>query len=118
MGHVEAGETAVACALRELEEELGLRRDDPALLGVWALEQVHPYYVAVIDCVVLSPRFAAEVRPGWEPRINDEHSAFRWVPADRVGETFMWPGQLAACREIAGDLLRTGSLSAPVLRVL
>jgi dATP pyrophosphohydrolase len=117
MGHIEAGETAVACALRELEEELGLKRDDRALMGVWALEQVHPYYVAEIDWVVLSPRFAAEVRAGWEPRINHEHTAARWVSAGEVRKKFMWPGQVAACGEIADHLLRPGSLSRDTLRV-
>lgn len=117
MGHVEAGETAAACALRELEEEVGLRGDDPALLGLWALEQVHPYYIAELDSVILSPRFAAEVGPGWRPRLNPEHSADRWVSAADAEAMFLWPGQVAAVREITGWLLRPGSGMAGVVRV-
>ena len=49
MGHVERGETAVECAWRELREEIGLAPEDKYLKGMWALEQVYPYYVAEID---------------------------------------------------------------------
>ena len=116
MGHVEKGETAVACALRELEEEVGLHREDAAFKGMWALEQVHPFYIAAIDQIVLSPRFAAEVTATWNPRVNDEHTAARWVKRSEVAKRFMWPGQRAACGEVAG--LATGrSIAASRLRV-
>ncbi len=111
MGHIEKGETAVTCALRELGEEVGLRVNDAALLGVWALEQVHPYYVAEIDQIVLSPRFAAEVTPAWEPRLNNEHAKLRWVKRADVAKKFMWPGQVAACGEIV-ELVREGNLAS------
>lgn len=116
MGHVEKGETAVACALRELEEEVGLRREDAAFKGMWALEQVHPFYIAAIDQIVLSPRFAAEVTATWKPRVNDEHTALRWVKRGDVAKRFMWPGQRAACGEVAGLFLRS-SLAKPRLAI-
>lgn len=116
MGHIETGETAVDCAFRELGEELGLTPRDPALLGVWALEQVHPFYIAAIDTIVLSPRFAAEVSPGWLPTLNAEHSAHRWVLENEVATAFMWPGQIAACREVLA-IARPGSLAADRLRL-
>lgn len=132
MGHAEPGETAVQAALRELHEEVGLQAipratpgfdapgtgrraaPDAALLGVWALEQVFPYYVAAIDCIVLSPRFAAEVRPGWTPRLNTEHAAFRWTrdPAD-----FMWPSQKRAIDQILAEIVADGSPARSALRV-
>ena len=119
MGHVHAGETSVACARRELEEELNLRPADPAILGFWALEQVHPFYIAAIDTVVMSPRFACEVRwgGGWIPRLNDEHSAHRWVRHTDADRMFMWPGQKACCREIMQEIIDTRSLSRDLLRV-
>lgn len=117
MGHIEEGETAAACAMRELHEEVGLARGDAALVGLWALEQVHPFFMAELDAVIASPRFAAEVARTWEPCLNREHSAARWVPTHQAHRYFMWPGQLAALREITDSLLRPGSLAAEALRI-
>ncbi len=125
MGHCEKGETALQCALREMAEEVGLSRGDSALRGLWALEQVHPFFIAELDAIVMSPRFAVEVvggGAGWSPRLNDEHGAHRWVHArDAVRPSgdvaFMWPGQRAAAREIVESLLVQGSVCAERLRV-
>lgn len=121
MGHIEAGETAVQAAMREMAEEVGLRvtfakagrsggvgggegGTDPACLGVWALEQVHPFYIAAIDCIVLSPRFVVLVSRDWQPKLNSEHGASRWVHARAAGSHFTWPGQLAAIAELRSVL--------------
>ncbi len=117
MGHVERGERAWEAALRELGEEVGLGRDDGALEGLFALEQVHPFYLAALDCVVMSPRFVALVRGGWEPTLNDEHSAHRWVGADEACAAAMWPGQKRAIEEIRQEILRDGSLARERLRI-
>ena len=66
MGHALAGETALACAVREIQEETGLTAH--GVVGFWSLTQVSPYYLASVDAVVLSPRFAAEVPPEWNRR--------------------------------------------------
>lgn len=100
MGHIESGETAIEAVVREATEEIGLNlRDRLVCEGVWALEQVHPFYIPAIDCIVMSPRFVAVVREDWRPRLNDEHSAWRWVPSSMAWRQFMWPGQMAALRE-------------------
>jgi len=105
MGHVEAGESAAQCVRRELEEEVGLVRADGAIRGAWALEQVHPFFLPELDCVVMSPRFAVEVGASWEPRLNEEHGAARWVHSADAGLMFLWPGQRAAIAELL-SLLR------------
>lgn len=100
MGHIEAGETAAGAAAREGIEEVGLDVFGPSALGFYALEQVHPFYIAAIDCIVLSPRFVVEVGTSWLPRLNREHEGHRWVAASRARDRFLWPGQWAAIREI------------------
>ena len=37
-GHVEPGETPVQCICREMEEEMGLRLEDPSLFGVFDMQ--------------------------------------------------------------------------------
>lgn len=116
MGHIEAGETAALCARRELIEEVGLEPGDADLIGMWALEQVHPFFIAAIDQVIMSPRFAVEVRSTWSPRVNEEHTGVRWVKAADVARFFMWPGQLACCAEIV-RMARKSSIARAHLEV-
>jgi len=101
MGHIEAGETALRAASRELAEETGLQID-PADLT--ALEQVYPFFLPETDEVVLSPRFWVVVPEGWEPVLNAEHDGARWVSAIDADRRFMWTGQMACCRDILDAL--------------
>jgi dihydroneopterin triphosphate diphosphatase len=117
MGHIEKGETAVDAAIREVNEELGLSIRDAGFRGLWQLEQVHPFFLAGADAVVMSPRFVTEVSLDWEPRLNGEHDGFRWVPAHQEMRFFMWPGQLNAVREIVDVVFRPGSITHEALRV-
>ncbi len=119
MGHIETGEIAVAAVVRELGEEVGLRPNDAAWLGCWQLEEVHPYFVAALDAVVLSPRFAVLVDSAWEPDISgdDAHDAHRWVLASRVEQEFLWPGQWRACAEAASLIATRGSALERALRL-
>lgn len=122
MGHVEAGETATDTAVRELAEEVGLASDSRDVLGFFALEQTYPFFVAEIDCIVVSPRFAVEVRAGWEPRLNDEHSEARWIGApfhggQPAGDFFLWPGQRMCIADLMRDIVPVDALTRERLRV-
>lgn len=118
MGHIEEGETAIECAIRELQEEVGLALADAALVRLFALEQVHPYFIPQINTIVLSPRFAAEVSAQWTPTLNDEHADFQWTAESEVYRHFMWPGQMAACREIIDLVALPSSQSRARLGVI
>lgn len=123
MGHIDAArgsaaqETASATAKRELVEELGLRANDPKFLGMWALEQVHPFFLEALDCIVMSPRFAVEVSPGWAPTLNHEHAEYRWVHHRDRRAAFMWPGQLQSLAEIMETIVPHNSISREFLRI-
>jgi 8-oxo-dGTP pyrophosphatase MutT (NUDIX family) len=105
MGHIEPGETAVAAAAREAGQELGVNlADERECTELFALEQVHPFFIAELDAVFLSPRIVAVVGADWEPSLNEEHDAHRWLPIESAGELFMWPGQRAALAEARGLL--------------
>ena len=117
MGHAHVGESAAACALRELEEESGLSRTSPSFIGFWALEQVHPFFLSHVDIIMLSPRFCTQVALDWSPTLNHEHSAYRWVRADEAVRSFMWPGQIAAIREIIDYIVDPRSLMRDRVRL-
>ena len=106
MGHIEGAETPSKTAARELEEETGLRADSPDHKRLISLEGIHPYYLPSRNAVMMSPRFACEAAPGWEPTLNHEHDAARWIAIEQADEMFMWPGQRACVAELLGILQR------------
>lgn len=114
MGHIEPGERAVDTCWRELREELRLDRGQA--INAWALEQVHPFFLAERNEIYLSPRFAVEVRPAWEPMLNHEHDAARWIRLADAPQHFLWPGQHASIAELA-TLLAEGSPLREALRI-
>jgi dATP pyrophosphohydrolase len=101
-GKVDAGETAWQAALRELREETGL-----APVRCWALPSVNHFYEWQRDTVALVPAFAAEVDA--DPRLDEEHDAFAWLPAEAAAARLHWPEQRRLLR-LAADLLRTGAV--------
>lgn len=114
-GGIMPGETAVRAALREMHEETGLK---PANLhGFWQCDEVHPFYLAARDAIVLAPAFAAEAHPRWEPVLNREHTDFRWVPAASANRRFIWPYQCASFHEICSLILPARSPVRNALRI-
>jgi 8-oxo-dGTP pyrophosphatase MutT (NUDIX family) len=106
-GHVDPGETPVATAQRELQEEAGLR---PVVL--FNLSRVESFYRHASDEVVLVPVFAAFVPPESVVRLSTEHDAFEWLPPGAARERMSWP---RIRREITDAVRLVGRGEAGVL---
>ncbi|MCA9298262.1 MAG: NUDIX domain-containing protein [Phycisphaerales bacterium] len=111
IGHLEGAEDAPTGARRELEEETGLRR-----APMWALEQVHPYYLPESDEIICAPRFCVEAPAEWEPVLNEEHDDWRWIDVARARDALHWPSQWHAMDEIR-DVILSGHAAANALRL-
>jgi dATP pyrophosphohydrolase len=94
-GHLEPGEKAYECAVRELEEETGLRP-----MHFYQASYVNRFYLAASDEIVLSPVFAAHVAPDAKVRLSGEHTDFAWVPFEEAVKRYPWPGQRKAIATI------------------
>jgi 8-oxo-dGTP pyrophosphatase MutT (NUDIX family) len=110
-GTMEAGETAVQTALRELREETGLVPIEFYTLGI-----VETFYIAAEDAMWHSPAFLAIVEPAAPIQFDAEHDAHRWINLADTQREFMWPSERplidAITREIFGD-----GLSKPLLLI-
>lgn len=113
-GGIKRGESATEAARREAREETGLT--EKAIAGMWQCDEVHPFYLAARDVIMLAPAFAVEVGSAWRPKLNEEHSTARWVKDRDAEGMFMWPGQRAAIREIRELILRADSPAREALR--
>lgn len=94
-GSIEAGETPVAAALRELMEETGL-----APARVYNLSRVESFYLHRTDAVALIPSFVAFVPADAEVDISGEHDAAEWLVADLARSRLSWPRSRRALDDI------------------
>ena len=88
-GHLQLGETAEACLLREIKEETGLEVAVERLLGVHSMVS-EPYLQALYACrlklyqpVILRP---------------DEHTAHRWATIEELEHLGLIPYLASALR--------------------
>ena len=80
-GKIEPGETAWEAALREVREETGLVPD-----RFYNADCMEIFYSAQKNCVEFCPVFVGFLDRPQEVVLSAEHSAFRWVPHDRVDQ--------------------------------
>ena len=100
-GTVEGSETPLQAALREAREELGalppleeFRRDD----GYWHANG--PYFAFATFLGVLDEKHEA-----WEPKLNDESSAWGWFSPDELPRPLV-PGVGHAVRDLSSRVYR------------
>ena len=111
-GAVEDGESFAAAAARELLEEAGLvpvvplRRLDLVQRYPVNDEDRDQYPVGVRD--IEAETYVADAPDGWEPTLNEEHTAHRWCSPHVAEQLLLWPEARAAVR--AALVFKGGSL--------
>jgi 8-oxo-dGTP pyrophosphatase MutT (NUDIX family) len=110
-GHIEADETPIDAARREIGEETGL-----PITALYNLSRVELFYQHGRDEVALVPSFAAFTTEGADPVLGPEHDAFRWLSPQAAQATCAWPREARAIAD-AVRVLGTGS-AGPIEDVL
>ena len=102
-GRIHDAETAWQAALRELDEETGLRP-----VEFYRVERVDSFYSPADDTVWICPQFLAIIDRAAEIRLSPEHDAFRWVERRYVQTLFLWPNERVTVGEICAEILDDG----------
>jgi 8-oxo-dGTP pyrophosphatase MutT (NUDIX family) len=109
-GRIEDGEAPESAALREVQEETGLRIE--RLYNVTC----QPFYLHRLQTVQVAVVFAAFVAAAQSPVLAEEHDAAEWLPYDEAIARVIWPRSRHALRDIR-DLLSGGD-AGPVEDVM
>jgi len=106
-GSLEAGESVVAGALRELSEETGFGPVD--IMGLYDLDQVNQFHEPSVGAIVSAAVFAVRVVTLAEPVLSHEHDAMQWAIPGEALRTAVWPAYRESIRRILENLLDPGS---------
>ncbi|MEX0994974.1 MAG: NUDIX pyrophosphatase [Balneolaceae bacterium] len=87
-GKVKKDEKRWQAAIRELNEETGLRPNK-----FWCVPTLNHFYEPSGDDIHLIPAFAAEIEPDSTIRLDAEHQEYKWVPSDKIEQYIYWPEQ-------------------------
>lgn len=99
-GKIERGETAWQTALRELKEETGFtpRR-------FYSADYSEQFYEHQRNVVEIIPAFVAFVDPGSVPRLNSEHSEYRWVSFSEAASLVVFGGMRRLYDEVEREFV-------------
>jgi len=110
-GGIELGEKAYEAAMREVEEEIGIKPNH-----LYNTPLTNTFYLAKDDSVNVSPVFAAEVEDGTEVKLSAEHTDFRWLKKEDAVSLLVWPGQKKAIG-IVNDYVLTDNPSRNFMEI-
>ena len=112
-GHIEAGESPVMAARRELEEETGLVPE-----RWYNLSRVECFYQHRHDEVAMVPVFVAWIGDRARETVGPEHDRSEWLSFEEAGRRFAWPRECRALDDIR-HLLSQGTAGSleDVLRI-
>jgi 8-oxo-dGTP pyrophosphatase MutT (NUDIX family) len=97
-GRLEAVETIVAGALREVAEETGF--GTPDIEALFETDIVNWFHEASVDSLWSEVVFAARVRPEARAVISDEHDDLRWCSPAEAHELVPWPAYHRAIEQV------------------
>lgn len=92
-GRIEAGETAIDAAKREIEEETGIRNAEVAVVPY-----VASFYFPPDDSIHHVPVFAVEVPEDTDILLSSEHTALEWLSYSPAWERLTFPGHREGLR--------------------
>jgi dATP pyrophosphohydrolase len=110
-GKVEAGESFMAAALRELREETALV---PRVF--YRVGTVETFYTSIGDTIWHSVPFVALIGRDQQVTLNWEHTDLRWIPRDQIEAHIMWASERQLLRDLCNDILDR-SVAEPSLRI-
>ena len=111
-GSIKKNERADKAALRELEEETGLK-----LKRFWTVPILDSYFDIRNDAVQMVPIFAAEIDTKLNVHLSHEHQKFEWLAYTEARARIAWPGQSKAIK-IVNDYIVGGKEAARMLEIM
>jgi len=100
-GSIEKDETAWQAALRELDEETGLKPNT-----FYSADICEQFYEADRDAITIAPVFVAFIDNTAKVSLNHEHSEYRWVSFDEAIEMVAFGGQRRVLRWIEDEFVK------------